>query len=192
MGSTAPRVVVVGAGLAGLATSIRLAAEGVHVTVVERGSRPGGKMGRREIGPYRWDSGPTIFTLPELWDQLWEAAGARRSDDLPLLRVEPASRTYFADGSVLETSSDLDALAASFGALDPRDAAGIPAFMRRGAALWRELDRTFFRTALRPLDLLAPASWLAGIRLDAATPYSRRINATFQDRKSTRLNSSHT
>ncbi len=183
MSATAPRVVVVGAGLAGLATAIRLAAEGVQVTVVERGSRPGGKMGRREIGPYRWDSGPTIFTLPELWDQLWEAAGGRRSDDLPLLRVEPASRTFFADGSVLETSSDLAKLAASFGALDPRDAAGIPAFMRRGEALWRELDRTFFRKALSPLDLLAPTSWLAGIRLDAATPYSRRINATFHDER---------
>ena len=144
-------------------------AEGIRVTVVERGTRPGGKMGRREIGPYRWDSGPTIFTLPELFDQLWSAAGATRSDDLTLLKVEPASRTFFADGSVLETSSDLGRLAASFGALDPRDAAGIPAFMRRGEQLWRELDRTFFRQSLSPLSLLAPMS----------------------DRKSTRLNSSH-
>ena len=182
--SLAPkRVVVVGAGLAGLATAIRLAAEGVQVTVVERGTRPGGKMGRREIGPYRWDSGPTIFTLPELFDQLWSAAGAKRSDDLTLLKVEPASRTFFADGSVLETSSDLTKLAASFGALDPRDAAGIPAFMRRGEKLWRELDQTFFRQSLSPLSLLSPMSWLAGIRLDAATPYSRRINSTFHDER---------
>ena len=181
--TAAKRVVVVGAGLAGLASAIRLAAAGVHVTVIERGTRPGGKMGRREIGPYRWDSGPTIFTLPELFDQLWSAAGARRSDDLTLLPVEPASRTFFADGSVLETSSDLTKLAASFGALDPRDAAGIPAFMRRGEKLWRELDQTFFRKTLSPLSLLAPSSWLAGIRLDAATPYSRRINQTFHDER---------
>jgi phytoene desaturase len=178
-----PRIVVVGAGLAGLASAIRLAAAGIRVTVVERGTRPGGKMGRREIGPYRWDSGPTIFTLPELFDQLWRAAGASRRDDLTLLKVEPASRTHFADGSVLETSSDLVKLAASFGALDPRDAAGIPSFMRRGAALWRELDRTFFRSTLKPLDLLAPRSWLAGLRLDAATPYSRRIDRTFHDER---------
>ncbi len=105
--TAAKRVVVVGAGLAGLASAIRLAAAGVRVTVIERGTRPGGKMGRREIGQYRWDSGPTIFTLPELFDQLWSAAGATRSDDLTLLPVEPASRTFFADGSVLETSSDL-------------------------------------------------------------------------------------
>ena len=181
--TTKKRVVVVGAGLAGLASAIRLAAAGVHVTVIERGTRPGGKMGRREIGQYRWDSGPTIFTLPELFDQLWSAAGARRSDDLTLLPVEPASRTFFADGSVLETSSDLTKLAASFGALDPRDAAGIPAFMRRGEKLWRELDQTFFRKTLSPLNLLAPSSWLAGIRLDAATPYSRRINQTFHDER---------
>jgi phytoene desaturase len=177
------RVVVVGAGLAGLASAIRLAAAGVHVTVVERGTRPGGKMGRREIGPYRWDSGPTIFTLPELFDQLWSAAGATRSTDLTLLPVEPASRTHFADGSVLETSSDLGRLAASFGALDPRDAAGIPAFMRRGEKLWRELDQTFFRQTLSPLSLLGPRSWLAGLRLDAATPYSRRIDKTFHDER---------
>ena len=183
MSTGAPRVIVVGAGLAGLAAAIRLAAEGVRVTVVERNARPGGKMGRREVGAYRWDTGPTIFTLPELWDQLWAAAGGTRSDDLPLLRVEPASRTFFADGSKLETSSDLRALAESFGTLDPRDAAGIPAFMRRGEALWRELDRTFFRKELSPLSLLAPTSWLAGIKLDAATPYSRRIDRTFHDER---------
>ena len=109
------------------------------------------------------------------------AVGHDHADELRLLPVEPASRTFFADGSVLETSSDLTKLAASFGALDPRDAAGIPAFMRRGEKLWRELDQTFFRKTLSPLSLLAPMSWLAGIRLDAATPYSRRINATFPD-----------
>ena len=105
MSGAPKRVVVVGAGLAGLAIAIRVAAEGVQVTVVERGTRPGGKMGRREIGPYRWDSGPTIFTLPELFDQLWSAAGTKRSDDLTLLKVEPASRTFFADGSVLALPS---------------------------------------------------------------------------------------
>ncbi len=125
--TAAKRVVVVGAGLAGLASAIRLAAARVQVTVIERGTRPGGKMGRREIGPYRWDSGPTIFTLPELFDQLWGAAGAKRSDDLTLLKVEPASRTFFADGSVLETSSDLGKLAASFGALGVQEIAiGMP------------------------------------------------------------------
>ena len=55
--------------------------------------------------------------------------------------------------------------------------------MRRGEKLWRELDQTFFRQSLSPLSLLAPMSWLAGIRLDAATPYSRRINSTFHDER---------
>ncbi len=179
---TAPRhAVVVGAGLGGLAAAIRLAAAGWRVTVLEKNERPGGKMGRRVLGDYVFDTGPTIFTLPDLVRELFAAAGEDAAEHVTFLPVEPASHVTFPDGTVVETSSDLDRLFAMWARLDPRDAAAIPEFMRRGERIWRELDRSFFRRSWTPRDLLNPRVVAAGLRLDAGTTYARRIDGLFHD-----------
>ena len=180
-GRHAPRrhVVVVGAGLGGLATAIRLATAGWRVTVLEKNDRPGGKMGRRVSGDYVFDTGPTILTLPLLVDSLFAAAGERRADHLTFLPVEPSTNTVFPDGTMVETWTDLDRLREAWARLDPRDAEAIPEFMRRGDRIWRELDRSFFRRMWLPSDLANPRTWLAGIRLDAGRTYERGIDALF-------------
>ncbi len=178
-GGAVRHAVVVGAGLGGLATAIRLATAGWRVTVLERNDRPGGKMGRRVAGDYVFDTGPTIFTLPLLVDSLFAAAGERREDHLTFLPVEPSTNTAFPDGTMVETWTDLDRLREAWARLDPRDADAIPAFMNRGDRIWRELDRYFFRQMWRPADLVNPRTWLAGIRLDAGRTYERGIDGLF-------------
>jgi phytoene desaturase len=175
------RAVVVGAGLGGLAAAIRLAAAGWQVTLLEKNDRPGGKMGRRILGDYTFDTGPTIFTLPGLVRELFAAAGEDADEHVTFLPVEPASHATFADGTVVETSADLEKLRAMWARLDPRDAAAIPEFLRRGERIWRELDRSFFRRSWTPRDLLSARAMLIGLRLDAATTYERRINGLFHD-----------
>lgn len=179
--TTARHAVVVGAGLGGLAAAIRLAAAGWRVTVLEKNERPGGKMGRRVLGDYVFDTGPTIFTLPDLVRELFAAAGESADDHVRFLPVEPASHATFPNGTVVESSSDLDRLRAMWARLDPRDAAAIPEFMRRGERIWRELDRSFFRRSWTPRDLLNPRVVAAGLRLDAGTTYARRIDGLFHD-----------
>ena len=66
---------VVGAGIAGLAVSIRLAAMGHHVTVFEKSEGPGGKIGNMNWEGFRWDTGPSLFTLPDLVEELFVLAG---------------------------------------------------------------------------------------------------------------------
>ena len=176
-----PRAVVVGAGLGGLAAAIRLAAAGWRVTLLEKNGAPGGKMGRRVLGDYVFDAGPTIFTLPDLVRELYAAAGDDADAHLRFLPVEPASHVAFPNGTVVETSSDLEHLRAMWARLDPRDAAAIPEFMRRGERIWRELDTTFFRRSWTPRDLLDPRVLRAGMRLDAGTTYARRIDGLFHD-----------
>ncbi len=179
--SNAGRVVVVGAGLGGLATAIRLAAAGRQVVLLEKNLAPGGRMGRRVLGDYVFDTGPTIFTLPVLLRELFAAAGEDADTYVDLLPVEPASHVTFPDGAVVETSSDLAKLRAMWARLDPRDAAAIPDFMRRGERIWRELDGSFFRRSWTPRDLLDPRILRAGLRLDAGTTYARRIDGLFHD-----------
>jgi diapolycopene oxygenase len=175
------RAFVIGAGLGGLAAAIRLAASGWQVTLLEKNDRPGGKMGRRVLGDYVFDAGPTIFTLPGLVRELFAAAGEDADDHVTFLPVEPASHATFADGTVVETSADVERLRAMWARLDPRDAAAIPEFLRRGERIWSELDRSFFRRSWTLRDLLRPGIAVTGMRLDAGTTYAKRIDGLFHD-----------
>jgi len=100
------RVVVVGAGLGGLATAIRLAAAGREVTVLERESVPGGRAGIWESDGHRFDTGPTVLTMPNLIDDVFATLGERTSDWLDMEPVSPLYRTYYPDGSRLDVHSD--------------------------------------------------------------------------------------
>jgi phytoene desaturase len=111
IGEDASRVVVVGAGLAGLSAALHLVGRGRAVTVVEKGRHPGGRVGRLDIDGYRLDTGPTVLTMPDIIDDTFAAVGESVSDRLDLMRVDPAYRASFADGSTLDVHSGRDAMA---------------------------------------------------------------------------------
>ena len=77
------RVVVVGAGMGGLAASIALSARGFHVTTFDAADGPGGKMREVEAGGRLIDAGPTVLTMPWVFEQIFEDAGARLSRKSP-------------------------------------------------------------------------------------------------------------
>ncbi|MEV0780667.1 phytoene desaturase [Streptomyces sp. NPDC050428] len=105
-------VVVVGAGLAGLSAALHLLGAGRAVTVVERGTLPGGRAGRVERGGYRIDTGPTVLTMPDLVEEAFAAVGDTLADRLDLIPLHPAYRARFADGSALDVHTGADAMAA--------------------------------------------------------------------------------
>ncbi len=104
------RVVVVGAGLSGLAAALHLAGRGREVTVVEREEVPGGRAGRLDVGGYRLDTGPTVLTMPDIVEETLNAVGDSISGRLELRRLAPAYDARFADGSRLAVHSDVDAM----------------------------------------------------------------------------------
>ncbi|MGI8597287.1 MAG: phytoene desaturase family protein [Thermoleophilaceae bacterium] len=101
------RVVVLGAGVGGLAAGARLAALGHHVTVLEQAAAPGGKAGRVETGGYAFDSGPSLLTMPWVLADLFTDTGAALEEELELVRVEPGTEYRFADGSSVALGADL-------------------------------------------------------------------------------------
>ena len=105
------RVVVVGAGLSGLAAALRLAGAGREVTVLEREDVPGGRAGRLELGGYSFDTGPTVLTMPSLVEETFASVGERLEDWLTLDRLDPAYRAYYPDGSTLDVRAGIDAMA---------------------------------------------------------------------------------
>ncbi len=152
-------VVVVGAGLAGLSAALRLVGTGRQVTVLERAGGPGGRAGRLSLDGYEFDTGPTVFTMPELVADALDCVGEELTDWLDLQPVRPAYRGFFADGSTVDVHADVEAMAAEVERVaGGREAAGYLRFVEFVTDLYRvELRHFIDRNLDSPLSLSAPA-----------------------------------
>ncbi|HWB38307.1 MAG TPA: FAD-dependent oxidoreductase, partial [Rugosimonospora sp.] len=150
------RVVIVGAGLGGLACALHLAGAGREVTVVEREALPGGRAGRLALDGYSFDTGPTVLTMPDLIAEALGAVGESLPDWLALEPLRPAYRAFFADGSTLDVHADRDRMAAEIARVcGPAEAGGYLRFVDYAARLWEWERRDFIdRNLDSPRDLL--------------------------------------
>ncbi|SEO97959.1 phytoene desaturase family protein [Trujillonella endophytica] len=182
------RVVVVGAGLAGLSAALRLRGAGREVTVVERGPGPGGRAGVVTDGGYTLDTGPSVFTAPEVVADALAAVGERLEDRLELVPLTTSYRAQFADGSHLDVHADPDAFAAEVEALcGPAEAAALRRYLTDLADLYRLQVATFIdRNLDSPLDLLGPQLWQLA-RRGGFGRLSRHVERRFADDRLRRL-----
>lgn len=97
---------IVGAGIAGLATAIRLASRGHHVTVFEQTDRAGGKLKSFGWEGFRWDTGPSLFTLPDLVDELYILAGEEMKTSIRTKKLDVIARYFYEDGNILNAFGD--------------------------------------------------------------------------------------
>ena len=93
------KTAIIGAGIGGLATAVRLAAAGEKVTVWEKNPFPGGKIAELRMGGFRFDTGPSLFTLPELTEELFVLCGETMQEHLPCTRLDVSCRYFYPDGS---------------------------------------------------------------------------------------------
>src|SRR5262245_64051531 len=158
VGGPTDRVVVVGAGLGGLACALHLAGAGRHVTVLERAPTPGGRAGRLSAAGFEFDTGPTVLTMPELIAEALGAVGERLADWLTLTPLDPAYRAWYPDGSHLDVIADPERMAVEVADVcGPREADGYRRFVAYARRLW-ELERADFieRNFDSPRALLPP------------------------------------
>ncbi|HEX8927180.1 MAG TPA: FAD-dependent oxidoreductase, partial [Terriglobales bacterium] len=94
--------VIIGAGIGGMSAAIMLAKAGLKVTVLEKNDRLGGKLNLLETEGFRFDLGPSIFTLPQVFRPLFEDDGRTLEDYVGLRRVDPQWRNFFEDGMVID------------------------------------------------------------------------------------------
>jgi 1-hydroxycarotenoid 3,4-desaturase len=139
-----PRVIVIGAGMGGLAAAADLARRGARVTVLERAAAPGGKMRRVEVDGAGIDGGPTVFTMKWIFDGLFGDAGQRIEDHLDLHKAEILARHAWRRGGRLDLFADIARSAEAIGDFaGARDAAGYRAFCTRAAGIYRTLVGPF-------------------------------------------------
>jgi phytoene desaturase len=182
------RVVVIGAGLAGLSAAMRLRGAGREVTVVDRVPGPGGRAGRVERNGYALDTGPSVFTAPEVVEGAFAAIGARMADTLTLTPLDTTYRAQFADGSHLDVHADRTAFAAEVEALcGPGEAAALLRYLDDLAELYELQLRTFIdRNLDSPLDLLGP-ELLQLVRRGGFRKLSDHVAGFFTDDRLRRL-----
>lgn len=162
-------VVVVGAGLGGLSAACHLAGRGHDVEVLEAAAAPGGRAGRLELGGYRFDTGPTVVTMPELVARCFEAVDVDMASLLTFKPVDPMYRACFADGSELRVRHGREAMADEIRQVcGPAEAAAFHRFCDWLTELHDlEVPNFIARNYDSPLDLLrplAPARRLLALR----------------------------
>ncbi|HEX9917649.1 MAG TPA: phytoene desaturase family protein [Pyrinomonadaceae bacterium] len=180
------QAVIIGGGLGGLATALRLSRANWRVTVCEQTPAFGGKMNRWEQGGFRFDTGPSLITMRWVFAELFEAAGARMDEHLELVAMRPLAEYVYDDGTRFQYSSYLPDWLATVRELEPRDVDGFFRFMRLGARLFEISQETFFRRS--PRDFAPDLRSLKAVRhmplRHAWGNYHRTVAAHF---KSTHL-----
>ena len=154
-------VIVIGGGVGGLSAAIRLAAAGVRVTLLEKNSRVGGKLNLWEVPhprrpgerPFRFDTGPSLLTLPFVFEQLFAAAGEVLADHLDLVRLDPIARFVWPDGATFALRDDAAATAAEVARFAPADEQGWRDFYAVGRDIWARTADLFLYHS--PEQLLA-------------------------------------
>ncbi|MBK8491185.1 MAG: phytoene desaturase [Saprospirales bacterium] len=100
------KIGIIGAGVAGLATAVRMASRGHEVTVFEANTYPGGKLSEIRLGGYRFDAGPSLFTMPMYIDELYTLAAPEKTPRLPYERLPVVCHYFWEDGTRLKAYGD--------------------------------------------------------------------------------------
>jgi phytoene desaturase len=162
-----PHAVVIGAGLGGLASAMRLGAKGYRVTVIDRLDAPGGRGSALHDSGHRFDLGPTIVTVPQVFRELWAACGRCFDDDVDLRPLDPFYEIRWPDGSTFTARQDTEAMRAEVARLSPRDVAGYDRFLRDSEARYHFGFENLGRRSMHRLsDLIKVLPTFAAMRAD--------------------------
>lgn len=176
------QVLVLGAGIGGIATAALLARQGFNVTVVEKCEQPGGRCGRMIVDGYTFDTGATLFLMRDLYERLFSYLGERLEDHLDLVRVDPTYHLHFPDNTQLQLTSDLPVMQRRLEAIEPGSFERLLAYLEEGGRHYKEsIPRLVERDFHNLPEFINPSNILLFLRLKALTRHSSNIAKYFKD-----------
>lgn len=165
--ATSSHAIIIGAGLGGLASAMRLGAKGYRVTVLDRLDTPGGRGSAIWQNGHRFDLGPTIVTVPQVFEDLWSACGRNFHNDVDLKALDPFYEIRWPDGSRFRARQDTDAVMEEVERLSPSDVAGYKRYLRDSEKrYWLGFEDMGRRPMHRLIDLIKVLPAFAMLRAD--------------------------
>lgn len=185
-------VIIIGAGLGGLAAAVRLAAQGVRVTVLEKNPSVGGKVNLHQAAGFSFDTGASLLTMRHVVADLFASAGRDVADYLEILPLTPICRYHWPDGTQFDAETDLQRTENAIAQLEPVDVVGFRNFLADARRKYEVAERTFLAHSLNDLprllrpryarDLAVISSWRtldAHLRRYFRSPYLRQLFGRF-------------
>ena len=175
------KVVVVGAGFAGLSAASFLAKLGWDVTVVEKHDQPGGRARHFKTDGFTFDMGPSWYWMPDVFDRYFASFGSLTSDFYELIRLDPSYRIYWEQGE-MDVPADYKSLKSVFESLEPGAGHKLDAFMEEAAYKYKVgINKLVFKPGQSILEFL-DAELIAGLfKLDVFNDIKAHIGKYFKN-----------
>jgi len=142
---------VIGAGVSGIAAAIRMRKKGYEVTVYEANAFPGGKLSSETNKGYRFDMGPSVFTMPEYVDELFQLAGKNPRDFFNYIPLDPVYRYFFENGTVLTAHHNKEQFATAMAANTKDSKEDIIKYLDKSGVIYNLTEDVFLKNSLHKL-----------------------------------------
>jgi phytoene desaturase len=176
------KAVVVGAGIGGMATATMLARQGFKVRVIEKNAGPGGRCHRIDREGHSFDTGPTLFLMPEVYERAFAAMGERMSDHLDIVRNDPAYRLFMPDDRLLDFQADLARMKGDMERIEAGSHRRMNEYLAEGAKFYDlSMSRLLNRNYYSPLDFFNPRNFWLMLSLGTFRPHYRNASRYFRN-----------
>ena len=178
------KVIIIGAGTAGLAAGIRLLTDGYDVSIYEKNEKVGGRMFQIEEKGFQFDVGPTIVMMPEVFNEVFEYSGVNPKDYIDMTLLNPFNTIYYADQTKLEISSELPALVKQLEAFGPKETEGYLTYLAEVYGKYQRAKFNFLDKSYRnPFEFFNIKSMYQVLKLKTLNSAYSSISKYVKDEK---------
>ncbi|WP_184543604.1 1-hydroxycarotenoid 3,4-desaturase CrtD [Mucilaginibacter sp. FT3.2] len=180
-----PKALVIGSGIAGIATAIRLAVQGHQVEVFEANSYPGGKLSQFEKDGFRFDAGPSLFTMPQYVDELFTLAGKKPKEFFTYQKLDKVCQYFYEDGARINAYADAELFAAEVNKATGEPVTSVEKYLANSADVYGITNHVFLERSLHRLKTFlrwdAVRSVFGFPRIDAFRTMHKANGGFFKD-----------
>ena len=163
---TETRVVIIGAGIGGLTTAALLAKDGYTVTIYESADQVGGRAGQAIVKGYTFDTGPSWYLMPNVFERTFKLLGSTVDDELDLVKLSPAYKVFYEHADPITITGNEATDQATFEAIEPGAGKALQRYVDAGNEIYQLSLKHFLYTNFnRPLELLKPEILRRGPRM---------------------------